>query len=251
MGRGVQRIVFGMCVAAVAVVAPAIWIVGAWWLGPRLDHANLPFLTPVLVFVVVVGAAVSVAVLARWLVLAEARLAVRAGREPVVRIRPPRRRQIRPEVPVLDDPPREPVEPRRRLAALALLVLMVAGTVVLLVGAPTAMVWLASQMAGTTQPTFGPYVFVLVATSVAIAGGFRLLRPIQGVYARVTGAATARRRRQTAWLASYGAERGVRRAERGLEAVMVAAVMIAALFLLLWFFALGDPVGIAERISQA
>src|SRR3712207_3874955 len=55
MGRGLQRVAFGICVLFVAVVVPVAWLVGAWWLGPRLDHANVPFATPLLLGVVVVG----------------------------------------------------------------------------------------------------------------------------------------------------------------------------------------------------
>lgn len=247
MRRG---IVFGTAAMAVVVGVPAAWILAAWSLGPKLANSSLPFLTPLLLLILVIGVPASVALCTRLLIRADARTAARTGRQPVVRVRPPRLGQIRPEVPVLDDPPRRAPTGRRRVASAALLATMAAALALLLLGAPTAMVWIASQLAGTTQPTFGPYLFVLVGTSLAIAAGVRLLRPIQGLYARVSGELPRRDRRQTAWLQGLGAERGIRRPERGLETIMIGAVLVSAAFLAVWFFVLGDPTGIAERFTR-
>jgi len=230
------------------VLLPALWIVGAWSLGPRLDHVGVPFLTPLLFVVVLVGLAASAAAAARWIAAIDARLAGRTGQERTFRLRMPTR--LRAPVPVLDEPSRPELPPSRRLVAVGLAAFMAAGSVALVVGAPLGSIWVVSQLARTTQPEMGPYLLVALATTVCMVLGVRALLRLQLAYARVIKA-PARRRRRTAWLTSHADERGVRRAERGLETVLVAVVIVAGLALCAWFFALDDPSGlVSEAVRQ-
>ena len=227
----------------IGVVLPLAWIVGAWWLGPRLDHVGLPFLTPLLFASVVIGLVVSVAATARWLLAMEARLARRTGRERAIRVRAADARRVRPEVPVLDEPERPSLTPSRRIAAAALVAFMALGSVGLIVGAPLGSVWVVSQFAETTQPQMGPYVAIAIGTTLAMVAGVRVLLRLQLAYARIAKASVQRTRR-SAWLASYAAERGVRRPQRGLETVLVTVVIVAGMALAAWFFALDEPSGL-------
>jgi MFS family permease len=228
------------------VVLPAAWVVGAWAVGPKLNHLEMPFLTPLLFLVLLIGMPLTIVPLARLVLRADRRLAARAGLDHgLVRARRVRITDVRPAVPVLESAPLPPLPARRRAAAAGLVTAMFAGTLALWLAAPVGSIWVASQLSGTSSPRMWPYALVAVGIAVAMTLGVRLLALLQGAYARVIGSEpSAASGRRSAWLKSYTDERGVRRADRGLEVAMIAAVIVAAVALAVWFFVLADPHGL-------
>jgi hypothetical protein len=226
-----------------AVVLPAVWLVGAWWMGPKLNHEGLPFLTPVLFVLVLLGLPASVLLAFRALFRAEARLAAAEGRQPLFRVR--RTAQgIRAARPVIEPAPLPDLSPARRLGGAVLVVVMFVGTVGVWLGAPLWSIWAASQIAGSPRPAMWPYLLVIVGIAVTMAIGVRLLALVQRAYTRCMGTPEERRRSPAGWLRSYTDDRAVRGTERGLEAAMVAAVILAVILLFVWFFAFTDPHGL-------
>jgi hypothetical protein len=228
------------------IVLPGAWIVGAWAIGPKLNNTEMPFLTPLLFVVLLVGMPLSIFMVARALLRLEARLAARAGiTERLVRSRRVRMTDVRPAVPVLDSSPLPPLPAPRRAGAAGLVALMFLGTLGLWLAAPLGSIWVASQLSGTSSPRMWPYALVAIGIALAMTLGVRLLAMLQPLYARVCCIeADGSRGRRSAWLKSLTDERGVRRADRGLEVAMVAAVIVAAILLTLWFFVLADPKGL-------
>jgi hypothetical protein len=225
------------------VVLPGAWIVGAWAVGPKLNNAEMPFLTPGLFLLMLVAMPVSIFLVGRGLLRVEARLAARAGiTDRLIRARRLRLADVRPPVPVLESDPLPPLPVSRRVTAGGLVALMFFGTLGLWLAAPLGSIWVASQMSSTSTPRMWPYLLIAVAIAVAMTLGVRLLARLQPLYTRVCCIVDSDgRQRRAAWLKSLTDERGIRRADRGLEVAMVAAVIVAWILLALWFFLLADP----------
>src|SRR3712207_3292869 len=145
-GRG-RRALLVAGAFVTAVVLPAAWLVGAWWMGPKLNHQGLPFLTPVLFVAVLLGLPASVLLAFRALFRAEARLAATEGKQPLFRVRPTLEGGIRPARPVIEPAPLPDVGPARRLGGAALVVVMFVGTIAVWLGAPLWSIWATSQIA--------------------------------------------------------------------------------------------------------
>lgn len=131
-----------------------------------------------------------------------------------------------------------------RGAGAALLVLLMAfGSVIMWLGVPVFWLWLASQIAASTQPSLGLYALVLVGICVTMA----LVGKALGVLNRMHMAATdnvPRRREQTVWLKSMRAERTGTREHGVLATVMVVSVSIALALFGIWFFLFAEGGGI-------
>jgi hypothetical protein len=124
--------------------------------------------------------------------------------------------------------------PRRMVGAL-LIALMAVGSVLLWIGIPVGWLYLASQLADSSQPSMGPYVLVLVGIPATMVAMGKVLAVLDRAYGRVTGV-TPQGRRQSPWHRSL---RGDRRPERGrsvLDVVMVASVALALVCFAVWFF---------------
>ena len=118
-----------------------------------------------------------------------------------------------------------------------LIVLMVLGSLTLWVGSPFFWLWLCSKLqGGSTTPSMGPYALMLVGIAISSIVVAKLLARLQDVYARVNrGGATIKL--HLAWLRMLGGEHESREREvTVLDVVMVASVIVAALFFVVWFF---------------
>src|SRR3982750_4635506 len=71
--------------------------------------------------------------------------------------------------------------------AILLVLLMAVGSVFLWIGIPVGWVWIASRTVKTSQPSFGPYLLVLLATPLSMWLCGRFLFRLNDLYARVTG----------------------------------------------------------------
>jgi hypothetical protein len=101
----------------------------------------------------------------------------------------------------------------RRLAGALLIVLMAIGSVLLWIGIPVGWLFLASQVADSSQPTIGPYVG-------------KLLAALDRAYGRATGMAP-QTRVQAPWHRSLRGERRPSRRAPVLDVVMVCSVALA------------------------
>jgi hypothetical protein len=119
--------------------------------------------------------------------------------------------------------------------ALALILLMAAGSVFLWIGIPIGWLYVVSKMVDTSQPSLGPYLLVIVAIPLSMVIFGKLLFGLDRVYSRVTGQQSEVRARAP-WLKSVRGERDARRRLTVLEMTMIISVSIALVAFAIWFF---------------
>lgn len=126
--------------------------------------------------------------------------------------------------------------------AIALVLLMAAGSVVMWVGLPLGLIWLASALTDSSQPSMGPYLLILIGLPLGMFVIGKLLGTLDRAHGRITGR-TADRPRRAAWLQSMRDERGPRRRQRSvLDTVMIVSVLAALVVGGIWFLAFaGSP----------
>jgi flagellar basal body-associated protein FliL len=126
--------------------------------------------------------------------------------------------------------------------AIVLVLLMAAGSVVMWVGLPLGLIWLASALTDSSQPSMGPYLLILVGLPVGMFVIGKALGSLDRVHGRITGRIDDRPQR-AAWLQSMRDERGPRRKRRSvLDTVMIVSVLLALLAGAVWFLAFaGSP----------
>ena len=123
----------------------------------------------------------------------------------------------------------------RGLAAVLLILLMAVGSIAMWLVVPIGLVYLASQLQDSSQPSLGPYLVVIFGLPIGMVIIGKLLGSLDRYYHRVTG--TERDVRvQLPWMKSMRAERGSTRPFRMLNVVMVVSVSLAALCFGIWFF---------------
>jgi hypothetical protein len=131
----------------------------------------------------------------------------------------------------------------RNAGAALLVLLMAVGSVVMWVGAPLFWLWLASQLADSSQPSLGMYLLVLVGIIVSMAVIGKLLGWLNRTHQVLTGR-LPRRREQTVWLKSMRAERDAQREHGVLGLVMAWSVSVALTLFGIWFFFFAEGGGI-------
>jgi hypothetical protein len=122
----------------------------------------------------------------------------------------------------------------RKPIAILLVVLMALGSVFLWIGIPVGWVWIASRTVKTSQPSFGPYLLVLLATPLSMWLWSKLLFRLNGLYGRVTGQ-TYEVRTQLPWHKSLRDQRSTR-PTTVLDLVMMISVSLALTAFGIWFF---------------
>jgi hypothetical protein len=120
-------------------------------------------------------------------------------------------------------------------AAIVLVLLMAVGSVVMWVGVPLGLIYVASQIASSSNPSAGPYVLVLVGLPIGMAIVGKCLSALDRAHARLTGRADDTRRPAT-WMRSMRAERVATRRGGVLDRVMITSVGLALLAFGIWFF---------------
>ena len=123
----------------------------------------------------------------------------------------------------------------RSPAAVVLVLLMAVGSVVMWIGVPLGLIYVASQLAGSSNPSAGPYVLVLVGLPIGMAVVGKCLGVLDRAHARLTGRFDATRRPPT-WMRSMRAERVSTRRAGVLDRVMITSVALAILAFGVWFF---------------
>ena len=119
--------------------------------------------------------------------------------------------------------------------AIVLVLLMAVGSVIMWIGVPLGLIYVASQLASSSNPTVGPYVLVLVGLPVGMAIVGKCLGILDRAHARLTGRIDTTRRPAT-WMRSMRAERVSTRRAGVLDRVMIASVALAILAFGIWFF---------------
>ena len=131
-----------------------------------------------------------------------------------------------------------------RGAGAAILVLVMAiGSIAMWIGVPVFWLWLASQIASSSQPSLGLYMLVLVGIVVTMAVLGKALGILNRMHMTMTGN-IPRRRQETVWLKSMRGDATKSREHGILANVMAISVAIALVCLGVWFFLFAEGGGI-------
>jgi hypothetical protein len=119
--------------------------------------------------------------------------------------------------------------------ALLLVLMMALGSIVMWVGVPLGLIYLAAHVSGSSSPSVGPYLLILLGLPIGMAVVGKLLGWLDRLHSRLTGRVDERRR-PPAWMRSLRAERGSTRRTGVLDRVMLVSVVLAVVGLAVWFF---------------
>ena len=119
-------------------------------------------------------------------------------------------------------------------AAIMLVALMVVGSVVMWIGVPLVLVYIASKLADTPNPSLGPYLLIIIGLPIGMAVVGKGLGALNRAHIRLTGAEVDEYR--PGWTRSMRGERTVSRRGGVLDRVMIISVAVAALLFAVWFF---------------
>jgi hypothetical protein len=111
---------------------------------------------------------------------------------------------------------------------------MALGSVVMWVGVPLGLVYLASRLADTPNPSMGPYLVIIVGLPLGMALVGKGLGWLNRLHIRLTGAEVDEYR--PGWTRSMRGERDVNRRGGVLDRVMIVSVAVAAIAFAVWFF---------------
>jgi hypothetical protein len=121
-------------------------------------------------------------------------------------------------------------------AAIVLVLLMAAGSIVMWLGVPLGLIYAASKLSGSGNPSIGPYLLVFIGLPIGMAVVGKLLGYLDRAHSRLTGHADEGPHR-AAWLKSMRAERTSNRRGGVLDKVMIVSVGLAVVVFAVWFFA--------------
>ena len=126
--------------------------------------------------------------------------------------------------------------------AVVLVLLMAAGSVLMWVGLPLGLIWLASALTDSSQPSMGPYLLILIGLPVGMFAIGKALGALDRAHGRITGRIDDGPRK-AAWLQSMRDERGPQRKQRSvLDTVMIVSVVLAIVVGGVWFLVFaGSP----------
>ena len=120
--------------------------------------------------------------------------------------------------------------------AILLVLLMAVGSILMWIGLPLGLIWLASSLTSSSQPSLGPYLLILIGLPVGMVIIGKALGSLDRMHGRITGRADDDRQR-AAWLQSMRDERGPQRKQRSvLDTVMIISVILAIVAGAVWFF---------------
>ena len=119
-------------------------------------------------------------------------------------------------------------------AAIALVALMAIGSVVMWIGVPLALVYIASKLADTPNPSLGPYLLIILGLPIGMALVGKGLGALNRAHIRLTGTEVDEYR--PGWTRSMRGEQRVDRRGGVLDKVMIVSVAVAAVVFAVWFF---------------
>jgi len=140
----------------------------------------------------------------------------------------------------MSTPVEQPSIPRRSVA-LVLVLVMVVGGFTLWLGVPLLWLWVASQMSTGSSPSLGPYVLVAFAIPISMVVMAKVLRYVDAWHARLTHRHTDVRV-QMPWMKSMRGERETTRHTTVLDLIMLGTAVCAVAAMGVWFLvAAGNP----------
>ena len=121
-------------------------------------------------------------------------------------------------------------------ASILLVLLMALGSVVMWLGVPVGLVYVASKLANSSEPSLGPYLLVLIGLPVGMAVVGKGLGWLDRRHQALTGIGDEGPHRPP-WMRSLRGERATTRRGGILDRVMLISVGLAVLVFAVWFFA--------------
>ena len=115
-----------------------------------------------------------------------------------------------------------------------LIVAMALGSVAMWIALPVGLVYLASQLTDSTQPSLGPYLLILFGLPVGMAVIGKGLGKLDRMYAAAGGEVPQRYR--PGWTRSMRAGRDEGRKWSILDRVMLVSVVLCCIAMAVWFF---------------
>jgi hypothetical protein len=112
---------------------------------------------------------------------------------------------------------------------------MAIGSVVMWIGVPVGLIYLASRLADSPRPSMGPYLLIIVGLPVGMMIVGKALGTLDRYHGRLTGLDDGKPQ-QAAWLKSMRGERDRRRRRSVLDTVMMISVGVALVAAAIWFF---------------
>jgi hypothetical protein len=119
-------------------------------------------------------------------------------------------------------------------AAILLVALMAVGSVVMWLGVPLGLIYVASKLADSPNPSMGPYLLVLIGLPIGMAVVGKGLGALNRAHIRLTGAEVDDYR--PGWTRSMRGERRTNRRGGVLDRVMLISVGVAIVLFAVWFF---------------
>ena len=113
---------------------------------------------------------------------------------------------------------------------------MAIGSVLMWIGVPVGLIYVASRIADSPTPSMGPYLLILIGLPVGMVAVGKVLGALDRYHGRVTGLDDGRPQ-QAAWMKSMRGERERRRRRSVLDVVMMLSVGVALVLSAVWFFA--------------
>jgi hypothetical protein len=127
--------------------------------------------------------------------------------------------------------------PRIGPAAIVLLLLMAAGSILLWLVAPIGWIWVAAQTATPARPTLGPLLIIALALPVSEYLIVLVLRRLDRMFSAATGLTPDNRRMAVPWMKGMTEEGRRHRRTTALDIVMLISVSAAAVVAgVLWLF---------------
>jgi hypothetical protein len=120
-------------------------------------------------------------------------------------------------------------------AAIFLVALMAIGSVVMWLGVPIGLIYLASQVSNASQLTMGPVLIILLGLPIGMTIVGKCLGWLDRRHQVITGAG-GEERRDAPWLKSMRGERTNTRRAGVLDKVMIISVSFALVCFAIWFF---------------
>lgn len=119
--------------------------------------------------------------------------------------------------------------------AIFLVALMAVGSVLMWLGVPIGLIYVASRLSGSSSPTLGPYLLVLVGLPIGMTIVGKCLGWLDRRHRALTRGG-GDDRRSAPWLKSMRGERESTRRDSVLDKVMILSVGLALLLFGVWFF---------------
>jgi hypothetical protein len=119
--------------------------------------------------------------------------------------------------------------------SLLLIVLMAFGSVLMWLGVPVGLIYLASRIADSPTPSMGPYLLILIGLPVGMVAVGKVLGALDRYHGRVTGLDDGKPMQAT-WMVSMRGERQRQRRRSVLDTVMMVSVGVALVLSAVWFF---------------